>query len=70
MTDYSQRNVDLVGDDSQGMRLFPGAHEMHGEIVERTGVMCAELFNPMHTLFQKHLTRDRQLLQEEVSLHK
>lgn len=50
MADHSQINVDLEGDDSQGMRLFPGAQEMHREIVERTGAMCAELFNPMHTV--------------------
>lgn len=49
MADHSQRNVDPEGDDSQGVRLSPGAREMHGEIVGRTGVMCA-LFSPMHTL--------------------
>lgn len=45
----TQRNVDLEGYDGEGMRLFPRAHEMHGEIVEQTGVVCTELFNPMHT---------------------
>lgn len=38
MADHSQRDVGLEGDDSRGMSLFPGAHEMHGEIVEELGL--------------------------------
>lgn len=50
MADQSQRNVDPEGNDSEGMRLSPGAYEMREDTVEGTEVLYAELFNHMHTL--------------------